>query len=99
MEKIYIIGGLLSLFLVYKLFTLLIFLILKAYLKKGNLDSFTRILGRKYRYRRMMNGLKRYKWSKIWINVKASFDEDGNLIFEKVKPGILKFKSEVSFTI
>lgn len=83
---------------VYKLFTFLTFLILKARLKNGNFDSFTKILGTKYKYRLMFNGLKRYKWSKLWITVKANFDENGNLICHKIQPEfIFKLKSELSF--
>lgn len=82
----------------YKLLTLLIFLILKSRLEHGNLESFINVLGGKYQYRHMMNGLKRCKWSKAWINVKASFDDKGHLICKKVYPGLLsKFKTEVSF--
>lgn len=98
MMKFYITGGVIGVLVLYKLFTLLLFLILKSRLKQGNLDSFVRVLGQKYQYRRMINGLKRCKWSKLWVNVKASFDENGNLIYKKIHPYIfLRFKSELSF--
>lgn len=100
MLKIYIIGGFLAAIVLYKLLTLFIFLILRSRLEHGNFDSFTKILGEKYQHRRMMNGLKRCKWSKAWINVKASFDENGNLVYKKIHPDIIsKFKSEISFTL
>ncbi len=98
MNAIIVIGIVLMFLFVYKLFTFLIFLILKARLRNGNFDSFTRILGSKYQYRLTFNGLRRYKWSKLWFAVKANFDEKGNLICHKVEPQIIfKLKSELSF--
>lgn len=94
----YIVGICFSVLLIYKLASLLYFFFLKAKLRNGNLNTFTRIIGENYQHRPQFNGLIRYKWSKGWVNVKANFDEDGRLIFTKIQTRIFRsLKSELLF--
>jgi hypothetical protein len=96
---VYVIGGLLFSLAIYKAFTFLLSLILKAKLKRGDLNAFRKVLGEDYRHRILINGLTRYKWSSIWMTVKADFDENGNLIYSKILPKyFLSLRSQLLFT-
>lgn len=101
MEKLpYIIGIFFIVLLIYKIASLLYFLIIKAKLRKGDLTTFTQVIGENHKHRPQLNGLMRYKWSKGWVNVKANFDENGRLIYTKIQTRIfLSLKSELLFIV
>ena len=96
----YIIGIFFAIFVVYKIVSLLYFILLKARLRNGDFKTFVKILGENHQHRLLLNGLIRYKWSQGWINVKANFDENGKLIRDKTLPIIIfKLKSELLFFV
>lgn len=94
----YVIGIIIALLLLYKIASLIYFLNLKAKLKHADLNTFTKVLGENHKHRLQFNGLIRYKWSKGWVIIKANFDENGNLIYNKIIPQIIfRLKSELLF--
>jgi hypothetical protein len=95
----YIISGVLVFIALYKAFTFLLSLTLKAKLKRGDLNTFRKVLGENYQRRILINGLTRYKWSSLWMTIKADFDENGKLIYSKIMPiYLLSLKSQLFFT-
>lgn len=96
---IYIISALFVCFLIlYKIFTIVYFIRLKTQLKDGDINTFTEVLGDNYKYRRLLSGLVRYKWSNGWMIIKANFDENGQLICTKIMPQIIfRLRSELLF--
>ena len=55
-------------------------------IKEQKLDAYKTAFGTYYQYRKLDNGLFRYKWTKGWLILRASFDAEGNLIECKLKP-------------
>lgn len=100
MNNLYIFtGGLIIIWCIYKLFTFLLFQRLKNKLRDSDIDVFKKMLGEKYKYRTLTNGLLRCKWSNPILIVKANFDEEGKLICTKIQPyNIFRLKFELSFT-
>src|ERR1700712_5674758 len=70
-------------------YTMLSFFIIskkKSKIKEQNLDAYKAAFGTYYQYRKLENGLLRYKWTKGWLILRASFDTDGNLVEFKLRP-------------
>ncbi|MEO8770201.1 MAG: hypothetical protein ABI402_08955 [Ferruginibacter sp.] len=73
-------------FIAYTMLTFFIISKKKSRIKEQNLDAYKSAFGTYYQYRKLENGLFRYKWPKGWLILRASFDANGNLIECKLKP-------------
>lgn len=72
---------------------------LQARLSNGNLDLFKKVLGPNFHYKPRMSGLIRYKWSKLWVTIRADFDEEGQLSYTEINHPKFKFFPEYTFSI
>ncbi len=95
---IFVICGFIIIWGLYKVFTFIHFRRLKNILNGTDIDAFKKMLGNKYQYKTLSNGLLRCKWSNWLIIVKANFNEEGKLICRRIKPyNIFRLKSEILF--
>lgn len=69
------------LFLFYKILTVMYCrYILFPILKGSTVSDFVRVLGSNFRCRLVYTGAIRYKWTKGWIIIRATFDDEGRLL-------------------
>jgi hypothetical protein len=82
----------------YKLISFFIYLAVSKKLKQGDLHTFTTIVGDNYSYRFLENGARRYRWRKRLLVIKATFDSNDKLAFERILPyNIFTFYTEIIF--
>ena len=73
----------LFIFLFYKTATVLYYrYYLRTKLQNASLKKKKKILGSGYQFKTIYNGATRYKWVKGWIKIRATFDDNGNLLEE-----------------
>lgn len=86
-------------YILYKVMSFFYFLWLRSKLKGKHIRDFQKVLGYQYLERQMYTGIKRCKWKKLLIVVKANFDYEGNLRHvDRVPFSIFKLRSEILFT-
>jgi len=67
-------------YFMYWLFAILYFLWLSVKLHKADIDKFREVLGGKCQYKHVENEVRRYKWDKTWVVLRAHFNEEGKRI-------------------
>jgi hypothetical protein len=83
----------------YKMFAYLTFLGLRKKLQSANLDMFKDLLGNRYQFKHISDGIRKYKWFKGFVTIRGSFNEAGELIGKKISASFNFFKlnNEVNF--
>ena len=66
-------------FMIYAIITFILFLRFKVILKDADLNTFKKVLGTNYVFREHHSGWTKYKWQLMFMTIKASFDEGGQL--------------------
>ena len=99
MKPILLIFTCILLFFILKAISYKYILRLQAKLGNGNLDLFKKVLGTNFHYKPRTNGLIRYKWTKLWITIRADFDEDGALSFTEIHHRKFTIFPEYTFSL
>ena len=88
---------LMACYLLYKSVSYLVYVFLKERLANRDLEEFERVLGKKYKYKPLMNGVNRCKWIKGFVIIKASFDMNNQLIRSQIQGvNLFKWVTEIS---
>lgn len=98
-EKIFPYALVIVLFLIlYKLTTFIVYSRIKKKLMGADLYTFTIHLGDDYVYRFLSDEIKRYKWKKGLLIIKASFDKEDKLVSNQILSfNIFSFFIRVNF--
>lgn len=83
MKVFAILALILFLLFLYRIFCYIYVVRLQKMLPNKKLNSFIQLLGPNFKYKMKSSGLTRYKWPKLWITIRADFDEDGNLVYSE----------------
>ncbi|HRF25957.1 MAG TPA: hypothetical protein PKW54_01365 [Ferruginibacter sp.] len=67
-------------YILYWLFAILYFFWLSVSLQKADIDKFREVLGGKCQYKYVNNEIRRYKWDKYWVVLRAHFTDDGKRV-------------------
>jgi hypothetical protein len=86
MYFLYLFGGLVAVFIMYKLLSYNLYRRMSTKFIKSNLDAFKKEFGTHSHFRNQKGGLHRHRWRKGLVVVKATFDSEGKIICTRMQP-------------